>query len=174
MIVLLTGDGGINRTALNKLLYFSDAAALVDCGEKISKTDYVKLDYGPVPQDIDQTRSWLVDNEIIQSSTGLAGTYVQHIYRSNLDDASLRKIRGQFSVRQLEIIDAVRTNLGRLSATNLSAYSHQFEPWISGEWYETLNFKLCTKDQNLKKFLAERQILNHATSSLAASAAGRA
>lgn len=159
-ILLATEDQRISRTALNKILFFADAGSILSGKGRIAESGYIKLDYGPVPDGIDETRSWLVKNGLLSEEIGMAGPYIQHSYKSAISEEDKRKISESLNAEHRTFISKAVSALGRMSAKDLSDISHKFEPWKSGEWYKKLNFDLALNDDGLRCFLKERDIIN--------------
>lgn len=160
MSLLLTRDQGVGRTALNKLLFFCDVAHYLHAGETISDTKYFKLDYGPVPENINKTRNVLIDNGFMAAYVTPVGQYVQNTYQAsdNLTVEDWDKIGRLFTPDQYEIIEKVKTGLQNKSARHLSDISHEFEPWKGADWHAALDFERAKTDETLKAFLKEHSI----------------
>ena len=161
MILLLTNENKISRTALNKHLFFADIASFLKSGQQISNVHYVKLDYGPVPELIETTRDWLLDSGLLSKSIEINGPYIQHSYKCNLSDAELKQVSRLFTEDDASILTATAENLKPLTATKLSDISHEFEPWKSSPWYEVMDFQTANDDQKLRDWLQDKNILTN-------------
>ena len=159
MAVLFAQEHPVSRTKLNKLLFFADVAHYIAHGKQISRSDYVKLNFGPVPFEIDEVRNWMVEKGFMRTSVGITGPYVQHSYEAlPLADDGLQKVRDSFGAA-IKIIDLVGKAFSSESASQLSELSHRYEPWKSADWYSRLDFSRATEDPSLRQMLVDRGIL---------------
>jgi hypothetical protein len=163
-VLLLTEGTQVMRTALNKHLFFADIAycLMMNDGQQpktITLASYRKLPYGPVPDGIDWVRSNLISSGHLQESVKSLGDYYQYQYTAT-SRVNFTKIKQEiFKPQELDIINNVKQYLGRNTATELSNWSHDFEPWKSSAMNETLDFRKALDDENLRKFLREKNIL---------------
>ncbi len=159
-VLLLTEGTQVMRTALNKHLFFADIAHFIISTkqEKITKAIYRKLPYGPVPDSIDWVRSSLIRSGHLRESIQSMGVYYQYQYTAT-ERVNFEKVKKIFSQQELDIINKVKQFLGKNTATELSNWSHQFEPWKSSAMNEELDFSKALQDKDLKDFLHRKQIL---------------
>jgi len=120
------GKANFGETVLYKLLYFVDFDSYENLGKPIAGMNYVKLQFGPVPQAVQfQTviEDMKVNKEIkvfIQDYHGMKQTRYVSLIDNNLAD---------FTIPEKNIIDEVIGRLANMSATQIEAYSHGDVPW---------------------------------------------
>ncbi|MBF0381164.1 MAG: SocA family protein [Magnetococcales bacterium] len=158
MILLITHQGEQNRTALNKLLFFSDLVSYFKYQKTISEDEYLKLDFGPVPHSVDDVRTWLVSSEMMTEELNKYAAYRTYLYNPT-EKVNFQAVQNHFGEHQVEIINSVVSRLGRETATTLSAITHEFEPWLSADWAESLDFERAIDDDRLKKWLQDKSLL---------------
>lgn len=119
----------LGRTKLNKILWFADCASWRRHGRTITGlTEYVKLQYGPVPPRMDLALAKLVESGAIRTDSYLVGTFTRHGFISTRHtDASANHLGPEDKDILREIITAVRP----LSAFDVSELSHD------ALWHET-------------------------------------
>lgn len=117
--------GDVGKTKLNKILWFSDCAAWRKLGHTITGLkEYAKLQYGPVPPNIERVLLKLSLSGKISADQHYVGTYLRHAYK-------VRKPYGKKNIlsnEELEIIDSVMSAVKPLSAFDVSELSHD-ELW---------------------------------------------
>lgn len=118
--VIATGGAGLGRTKLNKVLWFADCQCWRKHGHTITGlSDYVKLQYGPVPPRLDLALSRLSADGRIAFDSQYVGTYVRHGFRS------LREpIGNALSRDEISILDDVVTAVSSMTAFEVSELSH--------------------------------------------------
>lgn len=148
MILFFTNKEQVSRTALNKLLFFADIYSYLTRGEPISSSLYLKLQFGPVPQNIDTLRTILIfEDYLIENQVATAFSY--SYYYSASQNVSWEKVYLLFSEEELKILGNIKEKLIKLSASELTKKSHQFEPWKSSDWLLILDFDKAKNDDNL-------------------------
>lgn len=120
-VIARTDGHDLGRTKLNKILWFADCAAWRRVGRTITGlAEYVKLQYGPVPQRMDQALTHLRNEGFIRSDSQYVGPYVRHGYQSVRTPRWDNQL-GQDDKQILdEIIEAVRP----MTAFDVSELSH--------------------------------------------------
>jgi transcriptional regulator with XRE-family HTH domain len=133
------GKPNFGETVFYKLLYFIDFDAYEQLGKPITKMNYVKLQFGPVPQ---AAQFDLIVQEMKESKQ--IKTFVQEYHGMKqkryiaLADADL----GSLSIKEKDIIDDVINRLSDLSATQIEAYSHGDVPWLATNNQEIISYDL--------------------------------
>lgn len=153
MVLLVTRYREVNKTSLNKILFFIDMVHFLKCGKSISMETYKKLPYGPVPETIDNVRDTLVEGGYLKKSVYKNSVNVWYGFKASelFDFESIEK---DFESEQLEIIYSISKKLSSLTASVLSQRSHEFEPWKSAKyWGDDLDFTKANNDDNLKNWI---------------------
>ncbi len=159
ILFFLDRDNPINKTKLNKLLFFSAAAywcERVDAvnneeGERNFALDvvYLRLDHGPVPNNIDQTLLELENSGYIRLSLIDHGSYSE--YRITKGDVPEKLEDAAFDKVRQEILSLTKRTLGQISASKISNLSHSIEPWNSTAPLGVLDFRKLDDDPRLKE-----------------------
>jgi hypothetical protein len=117
MITHIASHGtDIYKTKLNKLLFYSDFINYYLNGTSISGAKYVHLPYGPVPDSYETTLQKLALTGMVQIIRGQSYEVVK---------AKDEPISAVLSNRERETIDWVLENFGRMSANEISEFSHR-------------------------------------------------
>lgn len=168
MILLLTSGRSIRRTSLNKLLFFADMSHFLNTGRTISGSDYLRLQYGPVPEEIDVTRKVLMLSKYLtEERRDIMGSY-HYLYTVDEDAVDLSAVEAALGQDELDAVQAVKKRLSGKPATYLSEKMHAFEPWKSSATGEILNFVRARQDEDLIRWLqrigmVQKTLINPAT-----------
>ncbi len=146
LILLFCDQQEINKTKLNKLLFFTDLLSFRKHRATITKTNYFKMQYGPVPEYVDIVKSVLEKRGSLISTAYTWGGGVSYEYRTAQINRS--KVEGALTPEQLECQVEINRVFSNLSAATLSDFSHDIEPWKSADWYEALNFDIIREASN--------------------------
>ena len=124
------GKPNIGETVLYKLLYFIDFDSFEQSGKSITGLNYVKLQFGPVPQ-AKQFMPVIDQMKLDRSLKIISQQYhnkSQKRYVSLVDaDISL------FSGTELKVINGVISRLSDMNATSIERYVHEDIPWKNSE-----------------------------------------
>lgn len=133
---LLLAESTLNRTKLNKLLFFSDFAHKEKYNEWITGLRYRKAQYGPIPIGFDDIRAFLVQNDYLIYNAAVNGNIAEYRYKSNPKEAfSHSSALGENRIRTLEL---VKDRLSDYTASYLSEFSHRIDPWKSAQYGDRL------------------------------------
>ncbi len=159
ILFFLYPDNPINKTRLNKLLFFSAAAYWCERVDAVNNeerernfaldVDYLRLDHGPVPNNIDRTLVELENSGYIRLSLIDHGSYSE--YRITKCDVPENMEDNVFDQTRQKILSLTKRTLGQLSASKLSNLSHSIEPWISTAPLGLLDFMKLDDDSRLKE-----------------------
>lgn len=152
MILIFTHKREINRTTLNKLLFFAELLHFLRHGKLISDDVYLKKPYGPVPQHIDAVRNALIRNDYLTENTYESPFYYEYCYIAS-DNIDMKSVNIFFTAQELECVNEVSQKLASRTAKDLSETSHKFEPWKSAGWDDELLFKKAIKDIKLNAWI---------------------
>lgn len=155
------GKPNIGETVLYKMLYFIDLNSYEKLGRSITGMNYLKLQYGPVPQ-IDQYRSVV---KKMKSEGGLK-VFSQKYYdkfqkRYVALEESNKKV---FDGEERDIIDKAINQLSEMNAIEIEGYSHGDVPWIASKRGDVINYNLVFDreapytDQNYSRMMEETSI----------------
>lgn len=162
MTLLITRDRVINRTSLNKLLFFSDLIHFLgdDKKSKISGVPYFRKPYGPVPDNIDAVRVVLISGELMSETVYDSGMYNEYSYIST-SKVNFAKVEQTFQDTEIDAINTVLENMSSWTASKLSEFSHKYAPWNQyTDWDVELDFHKAANDKNLMDELRQLDLLN--------------
>lgn len=117
-------DPTFGATKLNKLLFFADFLFFARYGRPITGATYVKQDHGPVPRQLPETQSGLVQAEAAAVSERLHFNFKQKRIVA-LRDADL----SAFSGEEIAVVDDVIRSLEERNAVEASLLSHSELGW---------------------------------------------
>lgn len=132
------GKPNVGETVLNKLLYFIDFNYYELYEEHLSGAIYRKLQFGPVPQHLDQIMEQLIKNQQIQRVKTEYHGYPQSRYLP-LVKPNLQELKAS----EKEVIDRVIEQMSDWSATAISDYSHKDLPWEATEEGKVISYELA-------------------------------
>lgn len=132
------GKPNVGETVLYKLLYFSDFNYYELYEEHLTGSNYRKLPYGPVPQNLDVIISNMIENNQIQRFKTEYHGYPQTRYLP-LEKANLTDLLAS----EKEVIDKVIEQMSDWSASAVSNYSHKDIPWLASKDGEEINYELA-------------------------------
>lgn len=155
MTLLFANNSSVSRTALNKLLFFSDVTHLMRTGRPISDRRYLRLPFGPVPKDIDTIRNALIGWGFLVEKVEPGPIHYRYDYLTQTGAVDLSKVRASFDALELATIDNICDRLKRFSPTALSEISHRYEPWKSTAPGEYLDLNKAVSDPGLQIWLTQ-------------------
>ncbi len=154
MILIIAENSPVNRTSLNKLLFFADLYHYLHTSKQISETAYYKLQFGPVPENIDLVREFLIKNDFLVQRE-FVNSIIEYTYKTAQNKVNMEAVRSALKDNELNSLEKVLSYLRSFTATELSNLSHKYEPWKSAEWFSELDFKKSKEDSGLKQFIEE-------------------
>lgn len=119
-------QSNVGETVLYKLLYFIDFDYYEKFEEQLMGCTYIKNHHGPTPVEFKKIVDRMEENHEIRKETMEYFGHSQKKYLP-LKEADLNLLTG----REVQHIDLVIARLGRMNATEISAYSHGDIPWIA-------------------------------------------
>lgn len=153
LIILLSelseGDNYFGATKLNKLLFFSDFLSYLHYGKSISGSKYEARPEGPMLKGFYELRDQMVGKDIVVRPKGFWG-YVQHKTLA-LRSADI----SNFSAEEMNIIIRVVNEYRDLSASQISALSHEFLGWQAVDFGEEIPYEtalVSTRDLTLDEY----------------------
>ncbi|MCX6789742.1 MAG: DUF4065 domain-containing protein [Candidatus Gribaldobacteria bacterium] len=133
------GKPNLGETVLYKLLYYFDFDHYELYGKPITGMQYVKLQFGPVPQ-IKQFKP-VIDRMINDKKI----TVIKQLYFNKLQKRYVALIESNkrcFEIEEKEVIDSVIKKLSDMSATQIENYVHGDIPWKVSQMREIINYDL--------------------------------
>jgi transcriptional regulator with XRE-family HTH domain len=132
------GKPNVGETVLNKLLYFIEFNYFERYEEQMIGATFKKLQYGPVPHNMDLVLSKMEEEGAIKMFKTDYHGFLQKRYMP-LSKPDLQQLRAS----EIEIIDQVINQLSDLSAKAISDYSHKDMPWKATVDGEVIDYELA-------------------------------
>lgn len=122
---LTSGKEDINKTKLNKLLFYADFGYFKKAGVSMTGITYRAIPLGPVPAEYDKLYMKLVDDGLIQITPKLIKDYYADMFQGLKEfDASL------FTPPELKVLEGVKEKLCPLSTREIVELSHEESAWL--------------------------------------------
>jgi len=130
----------VNKTKLNKLLFYTDFLHFREFGVSLTGAAYAKLPYGPCPDDFQHLLDLMEKENIIVVKEFYHPIGNEEIAESRLyTPASKREIL--LSQREKEFIDFVVKTIGSKKASELSDLSHKEKAYKETEDYKNIDYR---------------------------------
>ncbi len=147
LLTLMLCQSCVSKTALNKLMFFTDYCYSVKYGnfeKTITNDEYVKMLYGPVPKHIEDVKNFCIANdylkrEIRETHTRISSYYTLNIPFNELDIDILSK-------EEYDTVKLVNAKLSNYASSSLSYFSHVIEPWKSSDYWDVLTPQRMKED----------------------------
>lgn len=118
----------INKTKLNKLLFYTDFGCYKRTGYSITGLAYRAIQYGPVPAEYDKLYMKLQEDGLITVEEKLVKDYVAENFSGLIPfDVS------NFNADELAVLEGVRASLSGLSTSKLVEMSHEEGAWVDNQ-----------------------------------------
>ncbi len=131
------GKPNIGETVLYKLLYFIDFNYYEIYEEQLSGATYRKLEYGPVPFEIDKILKAMNESKEIQVVKTKYYGYPQKRYLP-LVKPDLTKLKAS----EKDVIDKTLEQLSDMNAIGIREYSHNDIPWKATNDNDMIDYEL--------------------------------
>jgi hypothetical protein len=139
----LADDPTFGETKLNKVLFFADFEAFRLLGEPITGAEYQKNKYGPTARRYTVLRDELIRWDQLEVQRRLVVDHVQDVPRLTNVEPNTE----QFTSEELEIIDAVITEMRQYTNTEASDESHNRSAgWRTRDFGETIPYSSALID----------------------------
>ena len=127
----------VGKTVIWKMLYFSEFNFYELFEKHIAGETFAKLERGPAPRHFDTIIKKLEKSKQVKSETAIYCGHSQFKYIS-LQPADI----SCFSALEIKEIDKVIDKLSTMTATQISAHSHEDMPWKSAKNNENLDYEM--------------------------------
>jgi transcriptional regulator with XRE-family HTH domain len=132
------GKPNVGETVLYKLLYFSDFNYYEIYEAHLSGATYRKMNYGPVPQNIETVVNEMIDAKKIERFKTTFHGYPQTRFIP-LVKPNLQLLKAS----ETDVLDKVIEQFSDWSATAISEYSHKDIPWMASQNGEVIDYELA-------------------------------
>lgn len=154
----------VDRSSLNRFLFFSDLIWFLRTGKTISEVTYKKEEYGPTPINMRKVRSDLLTLSLLKEEMYNRYGYPNYLYTPSLS-VSIEKVEIMLSPDKVGVIRLVSNRFGGLkNATMLFSASHRYGPWKSANWHDNLDFRNAKTDLELLDWLELEGLLTQLSS----------
>lgn len=135
--VLASVSVGVWQTTLNKLLWYSDFLHFKEQGVGITGLAYVRLPYGPAPDNYKLLMALLPEDDFALEPFEFDNECSGERIRARLKiDSSI------FSKSEIRVLEAVRDKLGKAGAKEISKISHEETAWTNTRPNEFISYQL--------------------------------
>lgn len=113
------------KIKLNKILFFADVATYIRTGRSLTGVDYVKREFGPVPERMSERIEQLVADRVaaVEEREMPDGTTQKRVVALRKPDLSI------FSAEEIGIVSEVIDWFRPISANDVSELSHRSVGW---------------------------------------------
>lgn len=129
-IIIFLADGGIFKTKLLKEMFYADFINYKNTGKSMTGLKYVKLPYGPVPDNFESILVDCINSNLISYESKFYGQYESYVITSKRKvDADL------FSKEEIELLKKIKEIFNSFGSKEIANYSHEEKA------YKNTNFK---------------------------------
>ena len=132
------GKPNVGETVLHKLLFFSDFNYYELYEEHLTGAKYLKLPYGPIPQELDAIIIQMIDNGQLQR-VKTAYHHSSLVRYLPLQKANLTELKAS----EKETMDRVIEQMSDWSALAITNFAHKDLPWLATKEGEEINYELA-------------------------------
>jgi len=134
----------VGKTVLYKMMYFSDFDFYELYDKPITGEKYVKLSFGPAPTHFDSVVEELKEEGKVEEKDARYGNFPQKKIIP-LCEPKLSLLNGD----ELKIVDKAIQKLSGMSASGVTAYSHEDLPWKATKDGEEISYELVFYRDNI-------------------------
>ena len=131
------GDPAFGVVKLNKLLYLADFAAYAKLGKSITGAKYIKLERGPAPSRMLETRR---DMEQAQEIWVQRGSHEGRLAQDRIVPRRVADV-SVFEEGELAIVDETIAAFREDNATQISDFSHESVGWQIADLQEAIPYE---------------------------------
>lgn len=143
VVEVLCGKGGVLKTKLNKLLFYSDFLHFRIYGTSITGAQYVKMQYGPCPDNFRYLLAAMEDDLCIIQTTEME--YPGCDYTGEILSAKSEEHLGALLERELTTIETIHDLFADMGAKEISDLSHGEDGWIKTPKSRIISFAFAAK-----------------------------
>lgn len=134
-------DMNFGKTKLNKLLFFADFKAYLNYFEPITKAKYIKLQNGPVPDNIDVfIQELIIDGYAEYKKINKYGRIQKQLIALKEYNLDL------FKPYEIDIINKVLNQFKDMNNMGISDYSHEYAGWKYAMYGEEIPYYTALLD----------------------------
>lgn len=144
----------LSQTKWNKLMFFIDGVyqSIDEKSECVTKFDYIKLPYGPVPHNYRRIINEMHCNQLIVTPGSMVDLMSSDVYIRPGPKCTIAEADSKLKkVKELnKILERIISIFGEWTAARLSNFSHELAVWKNAELYQEINLDLLKDDSGLE------------------------
>lgn len=140
----------VSKTKLCKLLFYTDFLTFALQTKSMTGTPYVKLQYGPVPDEFSTLYTLLIRHKVVTTKKKIKGNYEWPYYipyKNKKPDISI------FNKLEISILKYLSNLFKDYSASDISKASHKEIGWIKSKYYKNISYNYSTRLTVLNDFI---------------------
>lgn len=153
-LFLVDKIGNITQTQWNKLLFFTDGAG-VCIDTQYTDFTYIKLPYGPVPDNYSELIYSMHYKEIIKEENSFDSKITLSKALNHSDNLLNAEKIIKKNRKLQDVIDTIIKTFKDWSAAKLSGFSHELDAWKIPPMYSTIDLNTLKNDSFLKERFGE-------------------
>lgn len=139
----------LSQTKWNKLMFFIDGAGVCKTGNLFTTFKYIKLPYGPVPDNYKQIIEEMARKELVKITKQIdisdSAKFIQTVEKDYSIDDEIKKTNTLDTVLRKTI-----ELFGDWTAIQLSNFSHKTDAWNNAIMFGTIDMNKLKDDSYLK------------------------
>ncbi len=150
---LATEISDLSQTKWNKLMFFIDGVSFCRRGLCYTDLQYIKLPYGPVPNNYEDKVYRMIQNNIIEKEPyqGFMDSmmYMKAVKKPETEAEMEKTIRGQEALE--DVLNKVIAIFRAWTAGKMSNFTHELAAWKNAALFKKIDLALLKNDPFLKK-----------------------
>lgn len=134
-IILFFAEKGIQKTKLLKEMFYADFLMFKEVGASITGLEYVKINYGPVPDNFETIISNCVAKDKLSYTVKYNNEYECHIL-----DSKAKADLSVFNSEEIKVIKRVQKFFEKFSSRKIADFSHEEDAYIKTKFQEKINY----------------------------------
>lgn len=135
-LFLILCQDGIAKTKLLKEIFYCDFLYFKENCVSITGMEYVKLPYGPVPDDFSSFIELYLMNDVLEESVIISGDYERHTFKSKQ-----KANKSVFTKEELEIVQKVKKYFKNYNSSEIVDYVHTEKAYIETKDQKSISYE---------------------------------
>lgn len=133
----------LTKTKLNKLFYYLDFICFRDNEKNVTGDNYIKMQYGPVPSEIEKVKKELEKENLIEikrdNKLNQDGSeYFKETYKSKVKTIN----ESLFSEYEKKLLECIKNEFTDYDINKIVLTTHLEAPWVYTKDNEIIDYKL--------------------------------
>lgn len=133
--ILFFSEGSVLKTKLLKEMFYADFLSYKEIGKSITGLEYVKLPFGPVPNDYENILNNFSNQNIINYSVNFLNDY-----EYNIISAKKKFNKNIFEKEEIEILNKVKEKFVSYGSKDIVNYSHKEEAFLKTKPLDRISY----------------------------------